>query len=225
MLCPGGVIDPEGKGRNDWSATLVGFLDSNSWYNSAQLGQRRWDDPEQFGYFMLLSERCDQFVYSNPTLGPLRQQDGLALNAFSANSWLLYRHSSVSPNDERIQQYGASQVLLVADAHSDYAPIGYPTNWRDVTTGHRQAQGFGCPAREITQVVRLDGAVRDLHSEIDPAIWARFAGPPEIRPADEKTKRSWEPYRYPHASYVKRQWDPSKPFSSLLRIASRLRRV
>lgn len=208
VLCPGGVFDDEGRGRNDWTSSIYPYLEASSWYNSAQPGQRLWDDPEQFGYFMLLSDHCESLDTTNPTLGPLKQADGLALNTYSANAWLFHRNSSVSPSDERIQRYGSSEILLIADAHGDYAPIGYPTNWRDVTTGHRQPQGFGCPAREITQAALLDGAVREVSLHIDPTLWTRFAGPPEIRPEVNNVTRSWEPYHYPHPSFVKRRFVP-----------------
>ena len=208
VLCPGGVFDDEGRGRNDWTSSIYPYLEASSWYNSAQPGQRVWDDPEQFGYFMLLSDHCESLYTTNPTLGPLKQPGGLALNAYSANAWLFHRNSSASPNDDRIQRYGSSQILLVADAHGDYAPIGYPTNWRDVTSGHRQPHGFGCPARKITQAALLDGAVREVSLHIDPTLWTRFAGPPEIRPETDKLARSWEPYRYPHPSFVKRHFVP-----------------
>ena len=205
VLCPGGVFDNEGFGRSDWTSALVPFMESSTWYSFAQPGERRWDDPEQFGYFMLLSENSESSYYTNQTLGPMKQQDGLALNAYSANSWLLYRNSSVSIADERIKNHGIGQTLLVADAYGDYAPFGYPTNWRDVTVGHRKPHGFGCPAREITQALILDGTVRDISEEIDPALWKQLAGPVEIQPEIAKVSRSWEPYRYPHVSYVKRK--------------------
>ncbi len=206
VLCSGGVFDHEGYGRCDWTSSFVPYMEASSWYQSAQPGERRWDDPEQFGYFMLLSEPNDYFAYTNPTLGPMRQPDGLLLNAYSANSWLLYRNSSVSIDDERIKKHGTSQTLLVADAHGDFAPIGYPTNWRDVTVGHRQTHGFGCPAREITQALMLNGTVRDISQDIDPNLWKQLAGPVEIQPEPSKVRRSWAPYRYPHASFVKREW-------------------
>ncbi|RLS38905.1 MAG: DUF1559 domain-containing protein [Planctomycetota bacterium] len=208
VLCPDGVFDDEGDGLNDWTSSLVPYMDANSWYSSAQPGTRRWDDPEQFGYFMLLSESNESSYYTNPTLGPMKQSDGLALNAYSANSWLLYRNSSVSINDERIQNHGTGQILIVADAYGDFAPFGYPTNWRDVTMGHRQSHGFGCPGREITQAVILDGSVRDISVDISQELWRQLAGPVEIRPETAHVMRSWEPYRYPHASFVKRKWIP-----------------
>jgi type II secretory pathway pseudopilin PulG len=206
VLCPGGVFDLEGAGRCDWTSSLKPFMEADSWYHSAEPGERRWDDPGQFGYFMLLSENCESSYYTNPTLGPMKQQDGLALNAYSANSWLLYRNSSVSINDERILNHGTGHVLIVADAYGDYAPIGYPMNWRDVTVGHRQTHGFGCPAREITQAVILDGSVRDIGVDISQDLWRQLAGPVEIRPETAHVTRSWEPYRYPHTSFVKRKW-------------------
>jgi prepilin-type N-terminal cleavage/methylation domain-containing protein len=202
VLCPGGVIDEQGQGRNDWTSTIIPYLDSSPLYNWAQPGQRVWDDPEQIGYFQLVSDSC----FTNPTLGPLKQQDGLALNAYSANAWLMYLNSSVSLSDERIEKHGHSQTLLVADAFGDYSPIGYPTNWRDVTTGHRQPHGFGCPAREVTQAVMLDGSVRVINSDIDLDLWSQLAGPSDIRPSERDMARSWAPYRYPHPSYVQRSW-------------------
>ncbi len=202
VLCPGGVIDERGQGRNDWTSSLNPYLAGSPWYSLAQPGQRVWDDPEQFGYFMLLGA----YDFTNPTLGPLKQSDGLALNAYSANSWLLYRNSSVSISDQRIKQHGLSQTLLVADAFGDYSPIGYPTNWRDVTTGHCQPHGFGCPKREVTQAAMLDGSVRVISTDIDPEVWEKLAGPAEMRPAANQVARSWEPYRYPHPSYVKREY-------------------
>ena len=111
----------------------------------------------------------------------------------------------MSIDDEQIQKHGTHQTLLVADAYGDYAPIGYPTNWRDVTVGHQQTHGFGCPAREITQAVMLDGAVREIDKDIDPNLWRQLAGPVEIRPETAHVTRSWEPYRYPHTSFVKRK--------------------
>lgn len=166
MLCPGGVFDNEGYGHNDWASSLTPSWRPVRGIPSRSFGTRRWDDPEQFGHFMLLSESSESSYYTNPTLGSMKQQDGLALNAYSANSWLLYRNSSVSIEDERIRNHGAGHTLLIADAYGDYAPFGYPTNWRDVTVGHRQHRGFGCPAREITQAVILDGTVRDISVDV-----------------------------------------------------------
>ena len=73
---------------------------------------------------------------------------------------------------------------------------------------HRQPRGFGCSVREITQAVILDGSVRDIGVGISQNLWRQLAGPVEIRPETALVTRSWAPYRYPHASFVKRKLIP-----------------
>ena len=206
VFCPGSVIDDRGQGHNDWTSAVTTFSQSSSWLVGTRPGELVWDDPEQFGHWMLLSENCEGLLFTNSTLGGMKQADGLALNAYSVNSWLFHRNSSVSPRDDRLLAHGRAHTLLVADAFGDYSPIGHPGNWRDVTIGHRQLHGFGCPAREITQAAMVDGTVRDINTAIDSAPWSKMAGPEELRPTAAAVARSWESYRYPHPSFVKRHW-------------------
>ena len=60
VLCPGGVFDLEGAGRCDWTSSLKPFMEADSWYHSAEPGERRWDDPGS----------SDTSCYSRKTVNP-----------------------------------------------------------------------------------------------------------------------------------------------------------
>jgi hypothetical protein len=178
---------------------IMPYIDCSPFYNRIDF-QIPWDDPRQLEKFLITPP-----VFMDPSI-PGRTDYGLdpaserqlAPMHFAANSWLLYRNSSVRLNDIAS---GTSHTLMAADAYDHYAPFGYTYNWRDVQLGFNTSpDGFGNRVRDGVHILLVDGSVTYANTSLSPNLVAAWAGAPGMRPADEKIARpmGWYQVSSPH---------------------------
>ncbi len=183
-LPPGGVFDAEGQGYHEWTTSIAPYQDASPWYFSINFNIP-WDDPRQVDMFRDMHKQQSHF-YSNPSLSDVYRPDGLVNNHYAGNQSLFYRNSSVSIRDPEISQ----QQLMVADALSEFIPVGALYGWRDVARGFLvDPAGFGCKPRGLTQCLLVDGTVRDISGTLDEPQLAALRGAADLVPPAVRTAR------------------------------------
>jgi prepilin-type N-terminal cleavage/methylation domain-containing protein len=184
---PGGVIGGDGTPYHGWTTAIIPYIECGPLYNRVNFSIP-WDDPRQVQQFMV-----KQPIYLDPTISTSLTADGLCEVHYAANAWLLHRNSSIAIGD---LMNGTTSTLLAADANGNYAPFGYPYNWRDITTGLKASpEAFGHPVREGTWMLFADGSVEFVSHKTSPRLVALVAGPESQRPQPEATARPPGPYR------------------------------
>ena len=184
----GGIFDSDGLAYHGWTTPLSPYLAQTSWYKYVDQSTP-WDGPNNLDLFLNHNWTA---VFVNPSVSQTRMENGLPLNHYTANERLLYRNSSVRLNDIR----DANGCVLIGDANEDFVPIGYPYNWRDLMMGLGTPQkGFGCPKRDITMLCMVDGSVKQMSCDTDPAILDALAGPMSLLQEPDRIKKPSKPYQ------------------------------
>jgi hypothetical protein len=185
-LPPGGIFNDQGIPFHSWTTAIDAYTWSSPWFGQVDFNVP-WDDPTQIDHFM----RRRFILWENPRVTGFPREDGLPVVHYAANSWLLYRNSSVT-----LDEIGdTSNTLLAAEARGHYLPLGCPGDWRDVDAGYDNSpDSFGCLGRPDTLVVHADGSVRTIRDDIDPAVWNASAGRPGLRPATDRLQGLPWPY-------------------------------
>jgi hypothetical protein len=72
---------------------------------------------------------------------------------------------------------GASNTILIGEVNHAFRPWGHPANWRDPATGINRPNGFGgAPGSGGARFVMMDGSVRFLSQDTDPAVLEALSG-------------------------------------------------
>lgn len=180
-LPPGGVFSAQGLPYHCWTTSLAPYLDATPWYNQINFSIP-WNDPSQLDRF--ITPR--QPVWRNPLVTTTPRQDGLAVTPYAANSWTVFRNSSVT-----FKEIGElSSTMLMAEARGNYQPLGAPGNWRDVQLGlNTSDDGFGSHDRDYSWVLTADGRVLARRVAADSVIWNSLQGPKQLRPSAAELQR------------------------------------
>lgn len=180
-LPPGGIVNADGVPYHCWTTSLDPYLWSSPWYSHLNFSVP-WDAPSQLDLFI----NAWQPAWQNPRVAEVRRKDGLQELHYAANSWVLYRNSSVT-----LDEVGDIQnTLLIAEARGNYRPRGIPGNWRDVRLGLNVSDdGFGVKTSDVTLVMMADGSVRAVSQGTDPAVWNALAGESSLRPSMPELER------------------------------------
>jgi hypothetical protein len=63
------------------------------------------------------------------------------------------------------------------EAQDHFEPFGYSYNWRSAASGlNAAADGFGCPMRDVTLMLLVDGSVREFSHATDQQVFGGFQG-------------------------------------------------
>ncbi len=186
---PGGVFDNQGIGYHGWTSSIAPYLDASPWFSLVDF-RIPWDDPRQVALFRDWSTQQSRH-WSNPSVSPVHRSDGLVFNHYAGNQTIFYRNSSVDPFRDEVN----NGTLLVADALDNFAPVGSPFAWRDLTLGlMTTTDGFGCLPRNMTQCLMADGSVREIAGMADPSVVTGMAGPLKRLPTADQVAK---PQDYP----------------------------
>lgn len=185
-LPPGGVYNQQGVAFHSWTTALDPYTSASPW-NSQVNFSVPWDDPTQIDHFL----RSRNPIWTNPRVEEPPREDGLMVAHYAANSWLMYRNSSVT-----LDEIGdTGNTLLAAEARGHFVPIGCPGNWRDVDVGYNSSlDSFGCPGQTEALIALADGSVRGVDQNIEPDVWNALAGQPRLRPVLERREGMPWPY-------------------------------
>lgn len=187
-LPAGGTFREDGAGMRGWPTILVPYLEIAMIWGVDEDPLLPWDDPQNVDIF-----RQHRFkTYLVPGVAEQETPDGIPLIHYAANEWLMHRNSAVT-----LDEIGSkSGTLMVGDAFGEFRPWADVFNWRDATVPLRTSpRQFGSTIRKTTLAAMGDGSVASLGPTIDEEVFARLAGPAELRPSAALVARPTEPYR------------------------------
>ncbi len=131
-----------------------------------------WNHPANAGNF-----RCvvPEFINLDFRTQELFDAEGFGLSHYAANSRVLRANRAAS----REELFGeTSNTILIGEVNHGFKPWGHPANWRDPATGINRSNGFGgAPGSEGCRFVMMDGSVRSVSQDIDPAVLEALSGP------------------------------------------------
>lgn len=160
---PTGVFSAEGAPLHSWQTQMLPYVEQAPLFNSINLDQP-WDDPANAPTFRSVIP-----TYLNPAqAGNQFAADGSAVSHYSLNS-----HLSVS--DQLLEIFdvidGTSNTAYAGEAAGNFKAWGDPANTRDPAAGiNAGPDGFGGPYVGGCNILLLDGSVRFISNDVDPAV-------------------------------------------------------
>ncbi|MGH7130267.1 MAG: DUF1559 domain-containing protein, partial [Planctomycetaceae bacterium] len=116
-------------------------------------------------------------VYLSPHESQTTDAQGYALSHYAGNELVLGPNSNVRMFNITD---GTSNTMLAGEVSGNYKPWAHPANYRDpakVGIGSGP-DSFGQPGGDGSpQVLMMDGSVRVIAPEIDPAVWKALSTP------------------------------------------------
>jgi hypothetical protein len=154
-----------------WQTFLLPFVDERTLFAAIDF-DRPWTDPVNAPSF-----QTDVEPFQNPMIDETKGPTGLSLTHYSANSHVL--RSPEKPLRFSDITDGTANTLFVGEIVSSLPPWGQPRNVRDPAIGlHTSPDSFGGPwPSGETHFSFLDGRVRGLNKNIDPAVLKAISTP------------------------------------------------
>jgi hypothetical protein len=153
-----------------WQTWLLPDVDSRALFDRIDKS-RSWDNPANRPYFQ---QRVGDYL--NPHFTDMNDSDGWGLSHYTANSRVV-----VDGAPFRLDQVtdGLATTILFGEISENLPPWGRPHNVRDPAAGlNAGPQTFGGPWPDgSTQVSFVDGRVKLLNADIDPAVLRALATP------------------------------------------------
>ena len=169
MFPPGGVFNAEDKPYHGWTTMITPFLDASPWYNSVNF-KIPWDHPDQIKHF----QPGYGSAFLNPSVPGCCGNEGLMWTHYEGSETVFYHNSSTRISD---LTNGISQTFFAGDASGNFEPLGYAYHWRSAVLGlNTSPNGFGCSVRNVTQMLLVDGSVREFNHDTDNGVFQTFRG-------------------------------------------------
>jgi len=168
---PGGVYSEDGTAHHGWQTSLLPYVDQAYLYNQIDFN-KPWTDPANAQVF-----QTQVPTYLSPFEAANRMASGGAASHYAGNKHVLYENSSVALFDVTD---GSSNTILAGEVGAGYKAWGDPSNIRDPALGIlNDATSFGRPsgAPDGCAILLMDGSVRQISEDIDPAILKALATP------------------------------------------------
>ena len=168
---PGGTFDEYGNPLHSWETLLLPYLAGSPRRAKPDMSLP-WNDPQNAEHF-----NVEVHEFLNPGVkGPRQDADGLALSHYAANARVMGADHPLRKEDVTD---GLSHTIMAGEVKEKFRPWGDPLNWRDPALGvQKSPDGFGGPwASGDTQFLMMDGSVRDINKDIDPAVLRALATP------------------------------------------------
>ncbi len=177
-LPPGSRATDEGVVCHGWFTTLLPFLASSPLYSQIDK-ELPWDHPLNRYNFL-------GSYHGHNILGvePWFTSEGYGTQHYLANSNAMHRESRVRFED---MTEGISSFWLLGEARPQFAPWGYPFNWREMAYPLGQDNGFGGPWGG-TNFAMADGAVRFIDDDVAQSIVDAARNQPPIAKAQAKAR-------------------------------------
>ena len=167
---PTGVLSADGTPLHSWQTQMLPFVDQAPLYNSINLDQP-WNDTANSPMF-----RNSIATYLNPGVAASQfAADGSAASHYSLNSGLTTVPQPLSLRDVTD---GTSNTLYAGEAVGNFKGWGDPANTRDPAAGlNAGPDGFGGPYVGGANLLMMDGSVRFVANDVDPAVLKAIATP------------------------------------------------
>lgn len=172
MLPPGKTVTATGDDYHGWPAMLLPFIDQSPLYN--QLDFNQWYlHPDNLALM-----RSDLQVFENPMLNDRPQPPSVmhyTLNSHVFQTNKGFKFSEITD--------GTSNTMMGGTINDGFRPWYEPNHTRDPALGlNKGPLTFGDPyygtkKEGTTQILLMDGAVRSISNDIDPAILKALATP------------------------------------------------
>jgi len=174
---PGGSFDQFGSPLHSWETMLLPY--SEYWEYSEDKSLARpdlmslpWNDPRNAEHFKVPLRE-----YLNPGVdGPRSDSQGYGLSHYAANARVL---GPGPPMRKEEITDGLQNTIMAGEVKENFRPWGDPLNFRDPAEGvQKSPDGFAGPWSDgSTQFLMMDGSVRQVSKDIDPAILKALATP------------------------------------------------
>jgi hypothetical protein len=131
-----------------------------------------WNDPQNARHFKIILH-----PFCNPGVdGPSQDSEGYGLSHYAANARVMGADRSMRRDEIT---HSLSTTIMAGEVKENFRPWGDPVNWRDPAQGvQKSPDGFGGPwADGGTQFLMMDGSVRRVNKDIDPAVLRALATP------------------------------------------------
>ena len=166
---PGAIADANGKLRDSWQTSLLPYVEGKRIYDGINFNVP-WDDPMNAA-----SISTQVSPYLNPIISRTKDERGYALSHYAGNSQIFYNNSRVRIRDIKD---GTSNTLMGGEVAEGFEAWGNPINMRDPALGlNKGPETFGGPGGKQTQFMLVDGSVKTVSSNIDPAVLKALATP------------------------------------------------
>ena len=165
---PGGTFDQYGNPLHSWETMLLPNLDSPRHPDMAL----PWNHPQNAQHF-----KMDVREFLNPGVnGPTHGSEGYGLSHYAANARVMGADHPMRKEDITD---GLSHTIMAGEVKENFRPWGDPVNWRDPALGvQKSPDGFAGPwANGGTQFLMMDGSVRRVNKDINPAVLRALATP------------------------------------------------
>lgn len=169
VLPLGGPVNRYGEMQHSWETFLLPYLEQPNIKPDLSLP---WNHPDNAKHF-----KVSLIAFNNPGVdGDAVDAQGFGLSHYAVNSRLL------GTNRGARKEYvpdGTSNTILAGEVNDGFKPWGHPINCRDPASGlHGSADTFGGPWEAgRTAFLLMDGSVRFLDKDTDPAVLRALATP------------------------------------------------
>jgi hypothetical protein len=174
----GGVLFPSTTLTSDipptdlhgWQTHMLPYIEQRPLHSRIAL-DRPWTDRTNTPHFQHVLDLYRNPASRAPNLGPT----GLGLTDYSANTLVI----TASPMRLSAVTDGAENTIFAGEIGDNLPPWGQPRNVRDPGDGlYTSPNAFGGPwASQETQFSFLDGHIRSINRNIDPAVLKALATP------------------------------------------------
>jgi hypothetical protein len=183
-LPPGGTFNEHGEMQHSWETILLPFMEYEALYR--QVDQKQpWSHRDNVQAFQTVVRE-----FNNPAVPAQKDSTpyGYALSHYAANRRVLGPNTQIGFQDATD---GTANTIMAGEVNANFKPWGHPINWRDPADGlNKSPDGFGSPRKSgvTTQMLMMDGSVRSLPRDTDPAVLKALATPA----GGEKLPDNWQ---------------------------------
>jgi prepilin-type processing-associated H-X9-DG protein len=169
-LPAGGTFTQEGEMLHSWETMLLPFMEHGEIKPNMTLP---WDHPENVHWFRTILR---DFINPGVRVDDHVDAQGYALSHYAANSQVIGANRQMDFKDV---SDGLSTTILAGEVNNYFKPWGHPVNWRDPASGINESpDGFGGPwTSGGANFLMMDGSVRMLGKDIDPAVLRALSTP------------------------------------------------
>jgi prepilin-type processing-associated H-X9-DG protein len=165
----GGTFDTWGRPMHSWMTLILPHVEESTLFHQVNFSLP-WDHSENSQAF-----RTVKSGYLNPEYGDRFDSRGFALSHYAGNVRVLTPGKALPFH---AVTDGASNTILGGEVAKGFRAWGDPVNWRDPAKGiNRSPEGFGGPYPGGANLMFVDGSVRFVGANADPAVLKSIATP------------------------------------------------
>ena len=158
---PGTTFAPEGFMLHGWQTQLLPFVENSRLYSKIKLDQP-WNAEVNRP---IMSVEVYEYLRSYDYVR--KDEQGFALSHYAGNIHVL--GTGERKTFDSFKDRGRSNTILAGEVDTNFKPWGHPMNVRDPALGfNRSPNGFGAGKGKPTQILMLDGSIRNFRDDTDP---------------------------------------------------------